>query len=457
MDKLKNCAAKILQKKYLPFWFFAGIQIIYHLMMREGPGTDAMWFFRNQLDTYSLKDYLTIRYHVWSSRIVIEAVLVYVSRHLVLWKVLDILAWMLFVILLAAAIPGEKRERINWLVVSLVLIYPLKDLDTAGWIATTTNYIWPLALGMFALTGVSFVLQEKKVPLPLFLLSLPAMLYAANAEQMCAVICGICFIGILYCIFFAKRNVSTWWQLIVWLLFGVAQLVFILRCPGNSVRTTEEIRQCMPNYKNYNLIDKAQLGFVDTVHHMISSENLLFLMFAVILMILVFLKTKELLFRLAGVLPVMWTVLLTFFGDAFERNFVKLSSLFNLNEIVNGSNYQLAYSYLPLLVYALVLLCVLVSVSMISTSWTEFLGYVCLLGIGFASRVIMGFTPTIFVSQERTFLYLYVAIIAAIVFMVQRNITVLLAHKNIAETLKIATACILVLSIVNGFMAASAI
>ena len=166
MDKLKNCAAKILQKKYLPFWFFAGIQIIYHLMMREGPGTDAMWFFRNQLDAYSLKDYLAIRYYVWSSRIVIEAVLVYVSRHLGLWKVLDIFAWMLFVILLAVAIPGEKRERINWLVVSLILIYPLKDLDTAGWIATTTNYIWPLALGMLALTGVSYVLQGKNVPLP---------------------------------------------------------------------------------------------------------------------------------------------------------------------------------------------------------------------------------------------------------------------------------------------------
>lgn len=457
MDKLKNCAAKILQKKYLPFWFFAGIQIIYHLMMREGPGTDAMWFFRNQLDAYSLKDYLTIRYYVWSSRIVIEAVLVYVSRHLWLWKVLDIFAWMLFVILLAVAIPGEKRERINWLVVSLILIYPLKDLDTAGWIATTTNYIWPLALGMLALTGVSYVLQGKKVPLPLFILSLPAMLYAANAEQMCAVICGICFVGILYCIFFARRKVADFWQLIVWLVFGAAELLFILKCPGNSARNTEEIRQCMPNFKTYNLLDKLELGFVDTVHHMISSENLLFFMFAVLLMVLVFLKTKEFLFRLAGVLPVMWTVLLTFFGDAFERNFVKLSSLFHLNEIVNGSNYQLAYSYLPLLVYALVLLCVLVSVSMISTSWTEFLGYVCLLGIGFASRVVMGFTPTIFVSQERTFLYLYVTIIVVIIFMVQRNIKIILANKNVAETLKIATACILVLSIINGLMAASAI
>ncbi|MEE1250846.1 MAG: hypothetical protein UHU19_16695 [Lachnospiraceae bacterium] len=457
MDKIKEIAGKMIQKKYLPFWFFAGIQIIYHLMMREGPGTDAMWFFRNQLDAYSLKDYLTIRYQVWSSRIVIEAVLVYVSRHLVLWKVLDTFAWILFVILFAAAIPGEKRERINWLVVSMVLIYPLKDLDTAGWIATTTNYIWPLALGMFVLTGVSFILQKKKLPLPLFILSLPAMLYAANAEQMCAVICGICFVAILYCIFFEKRKVSTWWQLIVWIVFGAGELLFILTCPGNSARTTEEIRQCMPNFKTYNVIDKLNLGFVDTIHHMISSENLLFLMFAVLLMVLVFLKTKEFVFRLAGILPVMWTVLLTFFGDAFERNFVKLSSLFNLNEIVNGSNYQLAYSYLPLLVYTLVLLCALVSISIISTSWTEFLGYCCLLGIGLASRVIMGFTPTIFVSQERTFLYLYVTIIAAIIFMVQRNIKLLLKHKNIYETLKMMTACVLVLSIVNGLMAASAI
>lgn len=457
MDKIKNFAGKLIQKKYLPFWFFAGIQIIYHLMMREGPGTDAMWFFRNQLDAYSLKEYLTIRYQTWTSRIVIEAVLVYLSRHLVLWKVLDIFAWILFVILFAAAIPGEKRERINWLVVSLVLIYPLKDLDTAGWVATTTNYIWPLALGMFALTGVSLVLQKKKVPLPLFIMSLPAMFYAANAEQMCAVIFGICFVGILYCIFFAKRKVSTWWQLIVWTVFSLGELLFIFTCPGNSVRKIEEIRRCMPNYKTYNIIDKFTLGFVDTVHHMISSENLLFLMLAVLLMVLVFFKTKEFIFRLAGVLPVMFNVLLTFFGDAFERNFTKLSSLFDLNEIVNGSNYQLAYSYLPLLVYALVLLCILVSISGISTSWTEFLGYFCLLGIGLASRVVMGFTPTIFVSQERTFLYLYVTIIAAIIFMVQRNIKLLLEHKNIYETLKMITACVLVLSIVNGFMAASAI
>ena len=73
MERLKTLFKKLTKKEYLPFCFFAGVQLIYHWMMREGPGTDAMWFFRNQLDAYSLKDYLTIRYHGWSSRLVIEA------------------------------------------------------------------------------------------------------------------------------------------------------------------------------------------------------------------------------------------------------------------------------------------------------------------------------------------------------------------------------------------------
>ena len=53
MERLKTLFKKLTKKEYLPFWFFAGVQLIYHWMMREGPGTDAMWFFRNQLDAYS--------------------------------------------------------------------------------------------------------------------------------------------------------------------------------------------------------------------------------------------------------------------------------------------------------------------------------------------------------------------------------------------------------------------
>ena len=110
MERLKTLFKKLTKKEYLPFWFFAGVQLIYHWMMREGPGTDAMWFFRNQLDAYSLKDYLTIRYHGWSSRLVIEAALVYVSRHMRLYKLLDWGMWMLLACSLSAVF-GKTKDK----------------------------------------------------------------------------------------------------------------------------------------------------------------------------------------------------------------------------------------------------------------------------------------------------------------------------------------------------------
>ena len=164
MERLKTLFKKLTKKEYLPFWFFAGVQLIYHWMMREGPGTDAMWFFRNQLDAYSLKDYLTIRYHGWSSRLVIEAALVYVSRHMRLYKLLDWGMWMLLAGSLSAIFGKTKdKARTNWILIGLLLIYPLAELGGAGWIATTTNYIWPLALGVFVLTGTARVLRGERV------------------------------------------------------------------------------------------------------------------------------------------------------------------------------------------------------------------------------------------------------------------------------------------------------
>lgn len=77
----------ITRKEFLAIWIFALIQVIYHLIMREPEGSDAMWFFRHQLDAFSMKEYLVSRYETWSSRLLIEAVLVLVSRNILLWKI----------------------------------------------------------------------------------------------------------------------------------------------------------------------------------------------------------------------------------------------------------------------------------------------------------------------------------------------------------------------------------
>ena len=119
----------------------------------------------------------------------------------------------------------------NWVLVGLLLIYPLAELGGAGWIATTTNYIWPLALGVFVLTGTARVLRGERVAWWMHILYLPAMIYAANAEQMCAVLLGIeglCFLWIL----FVKKQGKQVLVLAPYLLIGLAEFLFILKCPG---------------------------------------------------------------------------------------------------------------------------------------------------------------------------------------------------------------------------------
>ena len=193
MDKLKGYMKSVTQKKYLPFWVFAVVMGIYHVIMREPEGSDAMWFFRNQLDTYTLTDYLNMRYDTWSSRLLIEAVLVYISRNILAWKLLDFVFWMFLAWALVWIFPEEKRETASCFIVGILLLYPMWDLRTAGWIATSVNYSWPLALGVFSLHGTARTFRGQKTSVYMWILYSLAALYAANMEQMAAVLFGINF------------------------------------------------------------------------------------------------------------------------------------------------------------------------------------------------------------------------------------------------------------------------
>ena len=58
MEMRKVWSKYIIRKEYLPLLVFAGIQLVFHIFMKEPQESDAMWFFSRQLDAYTLKDYL---------------------------------------------------------------------------------------------------------------------------------------------------------------------------------------------------------------------------------------------------------------------------------------------------------------------------------------------------------------------------------------------------------------
>ena len=57
----------------------------------------------------------------------------------------------------------NKKDNIIMLV-AMILIYPIMQMNSAGWAATTINYIWPMALGLFSLATIA-VTFGKKTPL----------------------------------------------------------------------------------------------------------------------------------------------------------------------------------------------------------------------------------------------------------------------------------------------------
>lgn len=452
MEKTKNYMKVITQRKYLPIWIFIVVQFVYHIFIREPEDSDAMWFFRNQLDAFDLKTFLVLRYRTWSSRLIIEGLLVYISRHFLVWKILNFLCWLFLAYGMLQLFPKKDKEQVRWLIMFVLLVYPLWDLSTAGWMATSLNYSWPLALGIFALNAVAKIYYGRKIPIWLGILYCGATVYGANMEQMCAILLAVFSVAILYFIYQKKPFSNYFWLLPCWLI-SLGEFIFILTCPGNMARKQQEIVNCMPNFESMTLLDKLSMGFMDTMNHLLASGNMLFLLYTVLLAIIVFLKSKNLFFRYVSLIPIFWNVLLVYFWDMFYQEFKILAEIFKRNEIVNGSNYELGVTYLPLVVYLLVLWCVFVSLIAVCESWFELACHCFVLVLGLASRVVMGFSPSIYVSEGRTFLYLYAALGISAIWLIIRNKEQLESKERFLDAMKLSSACILMLSIINSLAA----
>lgn len=447
MKKLQACVRRITRKEYLPIWIFAGIQLVYHIMMREPEGSDAMWFFRNQLDAYTAKDYLATRYDTWTSRLLIEWVLIYISRHMLLWRILDWAFWVFLAWAFVGLFPKEKRETATYIVVGFLLIYPLWNLRTAGWIATSTNYTWTLALGVFSLHGVARAFYGQKTSIIQWILYGLAALYGANMEQVSAVLLAMNFCAIVY---FAmeKKPLRLYGTAIVGFVIAAAEFIFIMTCPGNGARKSQEIVNWMPNFASYHLLDKVSMGFADTMHHMLTSGNFLFLCYGGLLMLLVFAKTREIKYRIAALVPVAVNVLLAGFWSTIEQQFPTFAKAMEKNAFITGSNYHIGTNYIPLVVYLLVIGSLVYALIAVCDTYLELFGQWILLGVGLATRVIMGFTPTIYVSQERTFLYMYMLMGMSAVCLVNSNWEVLQKKEKVQDVMKLAGACFVIAGVI---------
>lgn len=370
-------------------------------------------------------DIISERYQIWTSRVIIEAVLFTVLR-------ISKYAWVLIeagmVTLLGYSISKifvkkENKKEMNILILLLILAYPMDIMGSAGWAATTVNYMWPLATALFALIPIKKVLCGEKFKLfdyPLYLLSI---LYACNQEQACAIVFGV---YLLFSILLIIRDKKIHPFIVVQLIVAIASLIFILTTPGNYVRKNEEIITGFKDFEMVSFQDKISLGLTTTIGDIIKENNIMFAILTFSIVVYVFLSYKEKLYRVVALIPFVSICGLGLFSSVTFDIFPFLGSFTKhlIQPVVQltAANCNNLFYVLPVIFAMVVFFSIILSLLLIFKNLKNNIAVLVFL-VGLASRLIMGFSPSIFLSSVRTIFYFDIAMLIVVVLIWQELIT----------------------------------
>lgn len=422
--------------RYFPFVAYGLVMLAVHFLIPIGHGDDGVFvtYLGDQPSISKLMEVLGERYQVWSSRLLIEAVLFLLVHVPLLWRFLDTLLMIAITVMLSSIFNEKKSTTVNWAIVLLVLAFPFKTMDTAGWMATTLNYSWPLALGLFALLPLANHVKRKKTPLWMTILSFPALLFAANQEQMCAVLLAVSGVVTLY---LWRRDKKIPWLFAAQVVLCAASMIFILTCPGNSARTVSEIGRWFPEFAGLSLFQKLEIGYSSSLYEFLMKRNPIFLAFCALLAV-VGVKHKRISVRVASCIPLGAHLVFGQLPGVFGQVIPHIVGL-NGKMTQFGTGFQLTSptTWLPDIVLTVVVACILIAL-FFAIEDRILAAFSCVLFlVGFASRVVMGFSPTVWASSTRTFIFMYFSLIGVSIIL----FNILMQHASTTKKAKTLTLC----------------
>ena len=418
---MKEKIKKVCNWTYFPFLVLFIVLTLCCFFMNVSNCGDDKWFIEVSSDKSSI-DYLNWRYEEWTSRIIIEFCLINLLKMgNIVCSIFVALIFSLLGIAISKTFILDKSKKdkvkiINWIIMFLLLTISYDVLTGAGFVSTTVNYMFPVTLGIFVLLYVrKSILKEKikKYEYPLYLLS---AIVATNMEQMCAVLFVVCFLSLIYFIIKEKRlNIFN----LILFIISIHVLVNILVCPGNDLRNISETQTWFPDYANYGIIEKAKCGIFVIISSCIGNLNIPYIIFATVVMIEVLKNYKNIFFKIISIIPVIAGTIFTVFAPITANIF---PNMFGINNaIISGFNVHIT-RLLFLAPYILALICLVFSTILIFKKNWKTLILILILGAGFASKFIMGFSPTVFASGTRTsFIMLCAFIISTILVLEKQN------------------------------------
>lgn len=439
---------KINQKVFFVYsLIFVGVLITYHFAIKIYGGDDIN-IFSSALNNINLLDFLQIRYNTWSSRTVIEALCVLFVKNIFFWKITNIAIFCL----LAYSLYELSHKSSLYGVYILLLLYPLTEMASAGWIATMMNYLWPLSFGFYSLIIINRLSNKLNVYWYEIFLSYLALMIGISNEQYCVVHLAML---IIYSILFILNKCS---HKYLWIYAGhyiitIANLIYILICPGNHRRNAEEVSNWMKDFYEKSIFDKLIDGFESTISTLLSSSNILFLIFSIFICICIWKKSKTQIIRIIGGIPMTITLFISLGNINSNGYFSSAVSLIKNNSGVTAENWMKFSNYIPIVLYVCIMGCIIISFFFIFDNFIQCLECSFFFILAIASRVILGFSPTLFASNHRTFLFCY-GLLILIMLKMYASICSIFSKKEL-QSGKYAITFLTIMIILNNIVSAS--
>ena len=399
------------------------VMLACHLQFLYIPGDEAGYAaaLGGNWNFASMFAYVGGHYWTWSARMLTECLFcIFSAAPVLVWRIINpaiitACAW-----LLAYAMRCEKRRDESWLICALVFLYQWVNLKTAGWVVTTIAYLWPVCFGLAALCPLWRLFRGKGTPAWGWALACASLLFAANMEQPALVLPFLLGGGML---FLRARGMRVPAGLWVQLALCAASLVFIFICPGNTMRTENDVASFYMNFPMLSVLQKVEIGVSGVVHASVLGRELLFFVLAVLAAALVWAKRREWLLRAVSLMPCVLMVPLSLYQ--YELGAVvpwvkQIAAAYTAAGYISLANCNAPAAYVPLLLsyglYAAVLWSIYAAEGASRTMrlcWA-------LLALGGMSWAAMGFTPSVGVSGLRTGTLYYFFVIAACMVLYRR-------------------------------------
>lgn len=412
-DRLKS----VINFKYTPFIIYMVVMFLVHL--QYSPSDDDVTLVETMLKDSVWEEFSSVAYNFnnWSSR-----VLVNLPIHIMLhfdyrvWLVLEFGMLALMYYSLSFIFVKDNKQENNYILMAMLLLFPFDYATTAGWITTTMTYIWPIAVGLYSMTALRKAYDGHSFRWYEYVIYSIATIYSANQEQMSVFMLVVYGVAIL--LLLKDKKLS--WIAILQGMCVIANLLMHVLVPGNSIRSIDETAKRFPDYADLSLMDKLELGFSSTLYEFFFQHNMMFLAFGGILLVAVWHKTKNMVFRLIGMVPLVAQVVLGW-GCHFilERryNIYVLDNRLEVIGTINESNYFRWQTYYAIVLLFVISICLIASLYIVFGNTGTSIFAIFLLFAGLGGRMVLSFSPTIWASSLRTFTILYVVFFALAVML----------------------------------------